>query len=141
MVRNGLLQEAIDNIRKETVVDPANPDRPEWWRSYVRIQQYRQTEQIRSIDRNMGKHPFKVGVRSCYIAAPEDFHGPTVVRIRELYHAFGNPQWGNQLRYRRWHTPFDFPWQDMWDMRWDLAFLTAIVDVSTSTLPTHFRTT
>ena len=91
----GLLKEEIDNIRRETVGDIEK----ERWRSWVRIQQFRQTEQIRSIDRNMGKHPFRVGVRSVYIvAAPDEPNSPTLVHTREIYHPFGNPKWGNQLR-------------------------------------------
>ena len=116
----GLIKEAIDDIRKETLGGDIN-DPKERWRSFVRIQQYRQTEQIRSMDRNMGKHPFNVGTRVTYIATPEAFHYPTWVRLREVYHSVGNPQWGNQLRYRRWHVPFDYPWQDLWNIRFNLA--------------------
>ena len=32
----------------------------------------------------------------------------------------GNKVEWNQMRPRRWHTPFDYPYQDLWDLRWNL---------------------
>jgi hypothetical protein len=114
----GLLLEEIDHIRFESLGGDIEEER---WRSFVRIQQYRQTEQIRAIDRNLSKHPFNVGIHVAYITEPADaFDYPTFVRIREIYHPFGNPGWGNYLRYRRWHVPFDYPYQDLWELRWQL---------------------
>jgi len=112
----GLIKEEIDKIRKETVGDVET----ERWRTSVRIQQYRQTELIRTMDRNMGKYPFNVGIRGVYIAPPEIFGSQGWFQMRFIWRPFGNPQYANQLRPRRWHTPFDYPYQDLWDLRWDL---------------------
>lgn len=111
-----LLKSEVDKIRKETVGDPDDPH--DKWRSYVRITQHRQTEQIKLIDRNMGKLPFNVGSRGVYIAAPEDFNSGSTTGLRWIWRPMANPQWGNQMRPRRWHNPFDYPWQDLWDIRW-----------------------
>ncbi len=112
----GLLTDEIDEIRKKTMGEIDDPH--DKWRSYVRIPQHRQTEQIKAIDRNMGKLPFNVGARGVYIAPPEDFHASKYTGIRWIWRPIANPQWGNQMRPRRWHNPFDYSWQDLWDMRW-----------------------
>ena len=109
-----LLSDEIENIRK---LGAGDVDKEPWRRS-VRIPQYRQTEQIKAIDRNMGKLPFNVGARGVYIAPPELFHASKYTGIRWIWRPIANPQWGNQMRPRRWHNPFDYPWQDLWDMRW-----------------------
>ena len=112
----GLLKSEIDDIRKRSLGKIDDPS--EKWRTYVRIPQYRQTEQIKAIDRNMGKLPFNVGARGVYIAPLEDFNAASYTGIRWIWRPIANPQWGNQMRPRRWHNPFDYPWQDLWDIRW-----------------------
>ncbi len=114
----GLVQDETVAIRKEAVGNVIGPEN-EWKRS-VRVQYYRQTEQIRALERNMSKHPFNVGVRGVYIAEKEVFSSQHIFAVKWLMRPFGNPQFMNQLRPRRWHTPFDYPHQDLWDMRWDL---------------------
>lgn len=111
----GLLQDEVDNIRKNSMGDQNNPE--DKWRSYVRIPQHRQAEQIRAIDRNLGKLPFNVGARGVYIASPEDFNSGAYTGLRWIWRPMANPQSGNQMRPRRWHNPFDYPWQDLWNIR------------------------
>src|SRR3989338_1445427 len=114
----GLLNDEAIKIRKDAV---GNVDKEEDQRKrYIRIQFYRQTEQIKAIERNLGKHPFNVGVRGVYIAAPKRFNAAHLFGVKWMMRPYGNPQYLNQLRPRRWHTPFDYPWQDLWDLRWDL---------------------
>ncbi|MCR4325316.1 MAG: hypothetical protein NUV59_00735 [Patescibacteria group bacterium] len=110
----GTLKSEIEKIREEAVGDVES----EPWRRSVRIPQARQTELIRDIDRNMGKHPFNVVSRGVYIADPENFGSPGYTGIRWIWRPFGNPQYANQLRPRRWGNPFDWPWQDLYDKRW-----------------------
>lgn len=112
----GLLDNEINEIRKKSLGDPNAPG--EEWRRYSRMPQHRQRLQIEAIDRNMGKLPFNVGSRGVYIASPELFHASKYTGIRWIWRPIANPQWGNQMRPRRWHNPFDYPWQDLWDMRW-----------------------
>ncbi len=112
----GMIQDEVERIRKDAVGDPEK----EPWRRSVRIQFYRQTEQIKAMERNLGKHPFNVGVRGVYIASPEVFNSAGFFGVKWLMRPLGNPQYLNQLRPRRWHTPFDYPYQDLWDMRGDL---------------------
>ncbi len=112
----GLLKEEIDKIRKETVGDPDDPH--DKWRSYARVPQFRHSELIKAIDRNLGKHPFNVGMRGIYIASPESFSASGYTALRWLWRPVGNPQWMNQMRPRRGGNPFDWPWQDFMDIRW-----------------------
>ncbi len=112
----GLLKDEIDAIRKQAAGDPDDPAQS--WRRGARVNQFRQTEMVKSIDRNMGKWPYSVGGRGIYIADPASFGSPGYTAVRWMWRPVGNTQWGNQLRPRRWHNVFDYPWQDLWDIRW-----------------------
>ena len=114
----GMMSDEAVKVRKEGV-GPVGGDENEWKR-YVRIQYYKQTEQIRSMERNMSKHPFNVGMRGIYMAEVEGYNPSTYYAMRWMWRPLGNPQYMNQLRPRRWHNPFDYPYQDLWDIRWDL---------------------
>jgi hypothetical protein len=46
--------------------------------------------------------------------------GPYYTSTRWLWKALGNPSYMSHLRPRRWHNPFDYPWQDWNDFRWNL---------------------
>jgi len=114
----GLLKDEIEKIRKEAAGGEGAAMPSEAWRRGARVPQFRQSEQVKAIDRNMGKLPFNVGARGVYIAPPDTFSGASYTGIRWIWRPIANPQWGNQMRPRRWHNPFDYPWQDLWDMRW-----------------------
>ena len=119
----GLIKDEIDVLRRETVGHGADrdiPHNPEAWKSFARIPLYRYTEVVKAMDRNMGKHPFNVGMRGVYIADSKDFGAPGYTGIRWIWRPMGNPQYMNQLRPRRWGNPFDFPWQDFNSIRWNL---------------------
>ena len=114
----GIMKDETIKIRKEGVGETEGEENQ--WKRYVRIQYYKQTEQIRSIERNMSKHPFKVGMRGVYMSTVKGWNPSTYYPMRWIWRPFGNVQWMNQLRPRRWHNPFDYPYQDWRDMRWDL---------------------
>jgi|SRR3989344_86969 len=117
-----IIKDAIDELRKETVGHGADPglNNPERWKSFARVPMYRYTKLIEAMDRNMGKHPFNVGMRGVYISNSENFNAAGYTGIRWLWRPVGNPQYMNQLRPRRWGNPFDYPWQDFNNMRWNL---------------------
>ena len=114
----GLLKDEVEKIREDTVGNLDDPHQQ--WRRSARVQQYKYTELIKAIDRNLGKHPFNVGMRGVYIANAENFSAPGYTGIRWIWRPMGNPQYMNQMRPRRWGNPFDFPWQDWGDIRWRL---------------------
>ncbi len=122
----GVIKDEIDVLRKETTGDQSDPNGPDRWKSFARVPMYRYTELIKTMDRNMGKHPFNVGMRGVYIADKKDFSAPGYTGIRWLWRPFGNPQYMNQMRPRRWGNPFDWPWQDYKDIRWNLMIRRAL---------------
>jgi hypothetical protein len=123
----GTIKDEIDVLRKETTAaDPNDRSAPDIWKTYARVAMYRYTELIKAMDRNMGKHPFNVGMRGIYMADSKDFSAPGYTGIRWLWRPFGNPQYMNQLRPRRWGNPYDWPWQDYKDMRWNLTIRRAL---------------
>ncbi|MEK7133890.1 MAG: hypothetical protein AAB804_02370 [Patescibacteria group bacterium] len=116
-----LIKEEIDVLRKETTsADPGDRSAPDAWKSMARVPMHRYTELIKAMDRNMGKHPFNVGMRGVYISDAKNFAGPGYTGMRWIWRPVGNPQYMNQLRPRRWGNPFDWPWQDYKDIRWRL---------------------
>jgi hypothetical protein len=80
---------------------------------------WRQTEQMRAMERHLGKQPFEIGMRHAYISAGE-FHGPTFTAVRWIYKPLNSPNYFNFFRSRRAHNDFDYPWQDYKDFRWNL---------------------
>ncbi|MBV9158975.1 MAG: hypothetical protein JO019_00035 [Candidatus Kaiserbacteria bacterium] len=82
---------------------------------------WKQTEQIRNLERHLGKYPFEIGMRGMYINTSGHMHGPTFTGMRWLWKPLGNPNYMSHLRPRRWHNPFDYPWQDLDDIRWKLT--------------------
>ena len=93
--------------------DKARFPRPTW----------RQTEQMKAIERNLGKTPFDVGVRALYIAdkVHGSFHGPTMGMLRLVWRPLGNAQYMNYLSPTRGHHIFEFPWQDVHNIRHNLV--------------------
>lgn len=79
---------------------------------------WRQTRQIETMERHLGKIPFEVGMRGIYWSegAP---HGPTYTNVRWIWKPFNSPAYFNQLRPRRGHNLFDYPWQDIGSYRWN----------------------
>lgn len=116
-----LVDEEVQKIRLESAVFPEqlpeeiSPQRLSQARPRAT---WRQTQQMEAMERNLGKHAFDVGVRGIYISTAEDFDR-TFWNFRWIWRAYANPQWMSQLRPRRWHNPFDYPWQDFHDMRWN----------------------
>lgn len=75
-----------------------------------------QKEQLIAMERNFGKYAFEVGMRGCYISTG-DLHGPTYGGIRYLWRPFNNAQYRSQLKPKRWTNDFDYPWQDVNNLR------------------------
>lgn len=80
---------------------------------------WKQQEQMKAMERHLGKYPFETGARGVYITTGH-MHGPTYTGTRWLWKPLGNPQYMSQLRPRRWHNPYDYPWQDVGDFRYNL---------------------
>lgn len=117
-----MVEEEVQRIRLESAVLPEHL--PLEHISAERLAQarpratWKQTQQLETMERNLGKWPFDVGARGIYISPTADF-GRTFWGLRWLWRPYANPQYMSQLRPRRWHNVFDYPWQDWHDVRWN----------------------
>ena len=110
-----LVKEEVEEIRiqsSSTFIDDKGSKR----RGYPNPT-WRQTEQMKTMERNLGKLPFEVGIRGIYIAEKGVFTSPAFNSLRWIWRPFNNPQYLNQLRPTRGHNIFDYPWQDWNRMR------------------------
>ncbi len=111
-----LAKEEADKLRQEAAGDPNDPE--ERWKQYSRIPRKDLTTLIDAIERNASKFAFHVSARVCYFAPEEHFRSSAYSVMRYMWNPVGNPTEWNYLRPRRWHTPFDYPYQDPFGTRW-----------------------
>ena len=113
-----LVHEEVEKIReqasiqkdKKTGEEKIGFPRPTWG----------EQEQMKSMERHLGKYPFSVGIRAIYLSDKAHFHSPTFVGMRWLWRPFANAQSLNHLRPVRWSNAFDYPWQDYHRIRYAL---------------------
>jgi hypothetical protein len=107
------VETAVNKLRGEMVykADPNDKGfpRPTW----------KQTELMRSMERQLTKMPLQVGFRFAYISEGT-LHGPTFTAIRWIYKHYNWPNFAQYMRSGRGHDPIDYPWQDWHDYRWIL---------------------
>ncbi|HTR19043.1 MAG TPA: hypothetical protein VMH91_03655 [Candidatus Paceibacterota bacterium] len=72
---------------------------------------WRQNQMMQSMERNLSKLPFEFVGHGVYITSGE-VRGPFFTSVRWIWKAFGNQSYMTHLRPRRWHNPYDYPWQD-----------------------------
>ncbi len=75
-------------------------------------------EAIEAIQRSIAKPAFNVGIRSIYIAPPNQFDPVNVVGMLSCWKQFSSMTL-NGFRPTRWHSIFDYPWQDFRNIRRD----------------------
>ncbi len=81
---------------------------------------WHQQHLMESMERNMMKYPFEVGMRG-WIVTTEELTSNYYNAMRWIWRVVGDPQYATHLRPRRWHPPFDYPWQDYKNIRWNIA--------------------
>ena len=113
------VKKEIQKIRKEASLTPGKEDAPETDdRKYgFPRPTWSQTEQMRIMERQLGKIPFDVAVRGLYIAENAVYNGATLNGMRWFWKSINNPGYLNELRPTRGHNPFDYPWQDFMGIR------------------------
>jgi hypothetical protein len=118
-----LIRKEVETIREEAATLPGEKalaqtgERPQLRFPHPT---WRQTQQVQTMERNMGKLPFDVVGRGIYIAdvTRGEFGSAQYNMTRWLWRAFGNPSYLNQYRPRRGHNDFDYPWNDLFGIRW-----------------------
>lgn len=108
-----LKPDVTKSIYEELHIDPKEAKQPQPRATWG------QTETMRTLERHRGKYPFEFGGRAIYTTTGH-MHGPTVTAMRWLWKPLGNPSFIAQMRPRRWHTVFDYPWQDINNYRFNL---------------------
>lgn len=109
----------VDKIRRAmTLEDKKDKDnvtakypRPAW----------RQSEQLKAMERHLGKFPFHVGIRAIYVAPLGKKSGAEINLLRAIWQPYANPGWLNGISAGLGHNDFDYPWQDYKGIRQDLT--------------------
>lgn len=113
--------ETIDNIRKEGALFGPHVELTEQEQRIARARPTLiHTEQMHSIERQMNKRMFEVGIRIFYVANYEDYRGVMRNAMRWIFMPYYG-QWQNRLRPKRWHGDFDYAWQDFREIRWRMV--------------------
>lgn len=77
----------------------------------------RHKQMLEALDRQLGKLPFEFVGRGIYIS-DRALNSPTYTHLRWMWKPIGNSVYLAQLRPRRGHTDFDYPWQDAHGIRY-----------------------
>ena len=117
-----IVEQEVEKVRLESVTLPEGSALAhisgERLRSARPRATWKQTQQIETMERHLGKHPFEVVIRGVYISPTKDY-GWRFWDMRLMWRPWANQQYMSQLRNRRWHEMFDWPWMDWHDFRWD----------------------
>ncbi len=116
------VHEAVDKIRKETVLGAhPEPGDEKWRATAARLEQFHVGEVLRSIERNASKPHFNVGMRGTYMVSPTNtFSNAGFNNFRFMWRPFADEKYRNYIRHRRWHPPLDYAYQDLWDIRFNI---------------------
>jgi len=69
-------------------------------------------EVINTIERNIAKHAFDVGIRGIYMAKEGSFNGSMPGTLGFIFKPF-NSETLNSINWTKWHVAFnDYPWED-----------------------------
>lgn len=119
----GIIADEVKKIRLAASLNPGKEHAPDSDPRKLGFPHptWSQTEQVRTLERHMGKLPFSVGMRGVYIAEKKHFSGANYNALRWIWRPVANIGYGNALRPRRGHNSFDWPWQDYRGFRWNLA--------------------
>jgi len=77
-------------------------------------------ELVERMERNMDKYLYEVGIRG-WIVSTNEVSSHYYNGMRFMWRPMGDPNHSVHLRPRRWHPPFDYPWQDYKNIRFNLA--------------------
>ncbi len=118
-----LVNKRVTKIRKEASLNPGKEDAPEddekKYGAFPRPT-WIQNQQVEAIQRHATKKLYFTGIRLCYIAKISAYRGEVRSAIRWIFLPFTN-EYMNWIRPKRWHGPFDYPWQDFQGIRWRIT--------------------
>lgn len=114
----------VELVRKDSLVTLTAEDRDPRGRglnSGARVERsWRFAHIVERMERNMGKYLYDVGIRG-WIVSTKEVTSHYYNGMRFMWRPTGDANHLSWLRPRRWHPPFDYPWQDYKNLRWNLA--------------------
>jgi hypothetical protein len=118
----GMIREEIQKIRRASSLNPGKENAPESDERKYGFPRptYSEQEQMKAMERHLGKLPFNVGIRAVYIAEKAYFNGTSYNGVRWLWRPLNNPGYLNTLRPKYWTNTIDYPWQDFGNYRLEL---------------------
>ncbi len=102
-----LRRDPVTKAYLQTAVGAAAP-RPQFSKTEGEI--------VEAIHRSIAKPAFNVGIRSMYIAPPSEFQPMNIVGMLSAWKQYSSVSL-NGFRPARWHSIFDYPWQDFLNIR------------------------
>ncbi len=72
--------------------------------------------QVEAIERQLTKSVFECGIRVLYVARNENFNGVNIGNVVRIFDPYRQPNY-NSIMPDRGMSWFDYPWQDVWDIR------------------------
>lgn len=102
----------VQKLRKETLTDPYG-DYPA-----VPNPTKGQSETMAAIERSTSKLGFDCGIRGAYLSNVDTFDASNIAGLTSAFKQY-NSNTLNGFKPVRWHTIFDWPWQDFKDIRKD----------------------
>ncbi len=113
-----MVKEEVERVRKQSLIAWTDEEVALYGRTPRATPTWRHGVQIETMERHLGKYPFDVGIRG-WIVTTADLPSNYWQGMRWMWRAVGNPNYMTHLRPRRWHPPFDWPWQDFNNIRWN----------------------
>ncbi|HWP61476.1 MAG TPA: hypothetical protein VN495_02655 [Candidatus Paceibacterota bacterium] len=114
------IEEGVHQVRIDSLIRLTPEQAEEFGRGPRAASTWVHQELIQSMERQMLKYPFEVGIRG-WIVSTKEVTSHYYNGMRWMWRPMGNPYYSSWLRPRRWHPPFDYPWQDYRNLRWNTA--------------------
>ncbi len=114
----------VELVRKDSVVPLTEKDKDrkgfDLGMSPRVERSWRYANMIERMERNRGKYLYEVGIRG-WIVSTKEITSHYYNGMRFMWRPMGDMNHASWLRPRRWHPPFDYPWQDYKNIRWNVA--------------------
>lgn len=122
-----ITKDEVRKVRVESVLlfpHAGDPDHPETKAKLTPgargASTWRHQRLVENMERNMGKYLYEVGIRG-WIVSTKEVTSHYYNGMRFMWRPMGDMNHSSWLRPRRWHPPFDYPWQDYKNIRWNVA--------------------
>ena len=117
----GITKKEVEEVRKDSLIYFTPEEGLVGLNQGSRVERsWRYAHLLERMERNMGKYLYEVGIRG-WIVSTKEITSHYYNGMRFMWRPTGDPNLSSWLRPRRWHPPFDYPWQDYKNIRWNVA--------------------